>query len=168
VTNTLILLGRITDAHGIRGAVKIKSFTTDPKAIASYGTLQTGDGRSVDILRMKLANDVFIADLKDIKDRNAAETLKGQDLLIARDKLPAADESEIYLVDLVGQSAVHDGSILGSIVGIQNFGAGDLLEIDTGAKDTLLVPAVFLRMRNDVVDLELPGGFLDLDVKKED
>jgi 16S rRNA processing protein RimM len=163
----LILLGRITDAHGIRGSVKLKSFTADPKAIASYGALQTADGRVIEIARMKPSNDGFIADLKNIKDRNAAETFKGQDLLIAREKLPVAQDDEIYLVDLVGQESSHNGIVLGKIIGIENFGAGDLLDIETGAKETLLVPAIFMKMMDGVITLELPDGFLDLSNKQE-
>ncbi len=70
MTSPLILLGRITAAHGIRGAVKLKSFTTDPKSIATYGPLQTTDGREIEIARLKAVPDGFIADLKHIKDRN--------------------------------------------------------------------------------------------------
>jgi 16S rRNA processing protein RimM len=164
---TLILLGRITDAHGIRGAVKLKSFTTDPKAIASYGALVTADGREIEIVRIKPVPDGFIADLKNIKDRNTAETFKGQDVLIARDKLPATDENEVYLVDLIGKDAMHNSARLGGIIGIENFGAGDLLDIDTGAKETLLVPAVFMKMIEGVITLELPEGFLDLSKTQE-
>ena len=167
MTQTLILLGRITDAHGIRGAVKLKSFTTDPKAIASYGALVTADGREIEIARMKAIPDGFIADLKNIKDRNTAETLKGQDVLIARDKLPPTDDNEVYLVDLIGKDAMHNGARLGGIIGIENFGAGDLLDIDTGAKETLLVPAVFMKMIDGVITLELPEGFLDLSKTQE-
>jgi 16S rRNA processing protein RimM len=167
MTNPLILLGRITDAHGIRGAVKLKSFTTDPKAIATYGALQTSDGRTIEIARMKVVPDGFIADLKNIRDRNQAETFKGQDLLIARENLPLTDESEVYLVDLIGQDAIYNGAKLGTITGIENFGAGDLLDIDTGAKESLLVPALFMKIINGVVTLELPENFLDLSNKQE-
>jgi 16S rRNA processing protein RimM len=167
VMTGLILLGRITGAHGIRGAVKLKSFTTDPKAIASYGALQTADGRSVDIAQLKPTNDGFIADLKTIKDRNQAESFKGQDLLVPRDRLPAPAETEVYLVDLIGQEAHHKGSKIGVIIGIENFGAGDLLDIETGAKETLLVPARFMGLVDGVATLDLPDGFLDLSNKQE-
>jgi 16S rRNA processing protein RimM len=162
MTQPLILLGRITGAHGIRGSVKLKSFTAVPATIATYGALQTADGRVVEIARMKPISDGFIADLKNVKDRNTAETFKGQDLLIARDRLPATADSEIYLVDLIGQDAHHGGQRLGTIVGIENFGAGDLLDIDTGAKETLLVPAAFMSMVDGSIALDLPEGFLDL------
>jgi 16S rRNA processing protein RimM len=167
MTQPLILLGRITDAHGIRGAVKLRSFTTDPKAIATYGALQTADGREIEIARMKPTSDGFIADLKNIKDRNQAETFKGQDLLIKREHLPPTDESEIYLVDLIGQDAMHNSAKLGTIIGIENFGAGDLLDIDTGSKESLLVPARFMKMIDGALTLELPENFLDLSNKQE-
>jgi 16S rRNA processing protein RimM len=167
MTSPLILLGRITGAHGIRGAVKLKSFTTDPKAIATYGALTTADGREVEILRMKPTNDGFIADLKNIKDRNQAETLKGQDLSLPRERLPDTEDSEVYLVDLIGQDAMHNGAKIGTVIGIENFGAGDLLDIDTGAKESLLVPAIFMQMVDGVMTLELPEGFLDLTNRQE-
>jgi 16S rRNA processing protein RimM len=167
VSATLILLGRITGAHGIRGAVKLKSFTTDPKAIATYGALQTADGREIEITRMKAVPDGFIADLKNIKDRNQAESLKGQDLSLPRTRLPATSENEVYLVDLIGQDALHNDVKLGTIIGIENFGAGDLLDIDTGAKESVLVPSLFMHMKDGVVTLDLPDGFLDLSNKQE-
>jgi 16S rRNA processing protein RimM len=167
VSDTLILLGRVIGAHGIRGAVKLKSFTTDPKAIATYGALQTADGREIEISRMKAVPDGFIADLKNFKDRNQAESLKGQDLSLPRERLPAAADDEVYLVDLIGQDAMHNDVKLGSIIGIENFGAGDLLDIDTGAKESLLVPSLFMAIKDGVVTLELPEGFLDLSNKQE-
>lgn len=167
MNQNLILLGRITTAHGIRGAVKLKSFTTDPKAIASYGQLQTADGRLIDIARLKPTSDGFIADLKNVKDRDTAETFRGQDVLIARDRLPEPTDDELYLVDLIGQDAIHNGAKLGVIVGIENFGAGDLLDIDTGAKETVLVPALFMKIIEGAVTLELPEGFLDLENRQD-
>ena len=162
MTTPLILLGRITDAHGIRGAVKLRSFTTDAKAIANYGPLQTADGRTIVIARMKPTTDGFIADLKGVKDRNEAESFKGQDLLVPRQHLPTADATEVYLVDLIGQDAMYNDVKLGTIIGIENFGAGDLLDIDTGVKESLLVPATFMKIEDGVVVLGLPEGFLDL------
>jgi 16S rRNA processing protein RimM len=116
---------------------------------------------------MKAVPDGFIADLKNIKDRNQAETFKGQDLLVPRERLPAPEKSEVYLVDLIGQDAIHLGAKIGTIIGIENFGAGDLLDIDTGAKESLLVPSLFMKMVDSVVTLELPEGFLDLSNKQE-
>ncbi len=155
--SNLILLGRITGAHGIRGAVKIKSFTSDAKAIASYGPLQTGDGRVIDILRIKPAKDEFIADLKDVKDRNAAEALSGTDLFIAREKLPPAQPGEFYLHDLIGKDVLADGAALGKVASIENYGAGDLMELDNGE----LIPVSFITRAADAVTVDLPPAYFE-------
>lgn len=155
--NDLILLGRILDAHGIRGAVKLKSITTDPKDIANFGPLQTSTGTTIEILRMKQASDFFIADLKGIKDRNQAEALKGLELFTARDKLPKPAENEIYLYDLLGLPVNHQGNHLGKLVQFQNFGAGELLELESG----LLIPAIFITTTGETIEVNLPDGYLD-------
>lgn len=154
-----ILVGRIVDAHGIRGAVKLLSFTAVPADIATYGALHAADGRSFNILRMKPAKDVFIADLKGVTDRNVAEALKGTDLFVARSSLPAAKAGEIYLHDLVGKAVVSQGKALGIVAGFQNFGAGDLMELEDGQ----LIPVAFLGEAAEAVTVNLPEGFLDPD-----
>lgn len=147
-----ILLGVITGAHGIRGEVKIKSFTEDPKAISSYGPLQTADGRVLDIARIRLAKDFFIASLKGIVDRNAAEALRGVELFALREKMGAG----VLLSDLVGKQVLDGSSVLGRISGFQNFGAGELMELDGG----LLIPVRFMVSAADDVVVELPDGFM--------
>jgi 16S rRNA processing protein RimM len=154
---TGILIGRISGAHGIRGAVKLKSFAANPADIATYGPLRTTDGRVVDILRMKPGKDEFIADLKDVRDRNQAEALAGTDLFVARDRLPPPAADEFYLADLMGREVASDGKVLGTVSGIQNFGAGDLLELSSD----LLVPVVFIVAVGAAVTVALPDGFLD-------
>jgi 16S rRNA processing protein RimM len=153
----LILLGRITGAHGIRGAVKLTSFTQNPTDISKYGPLVTGDGRAIEITRLKPAKDEFIADLKDVRDRNAAEALKGAELFIAREKLPAPKESEFYLGDLVGKTVLSDGVTLGTVASIENYGAGDLMELSSGE----LVPVAFIKTFGDAITVSLPVGYLD-------
>jgi 16S rRNA processing protein RimM len=154
---SLILLGRITGAHGIRGAVKLKSFAAKPADIASYGPLATADGRTVEILKLKPANDEFIADLKDVRDRSAAEALKGVELFIARDKLPVVKDKEFYLADLIGKDVVHDNAPMGKVASIENYGAGDLMELANGG----LVPVAFIENLGDVITVLLPPGYLD-------
>jgi 16S rRNA processing protein RimM len=154
----LVLLGRILGAHGIKGEVKIKSFTDDPKAIAAYGPLQGADGKVIEITRLKPAKDHFICTLTTVGDRNAAEALAATDLFVARAKLPA----EPLLADLVGIKVSHNSSVLGSIVGFQNFGAGELIELDTG----LLIPVRFATP-GDPVTVDLPEGFLDEALRHE-
>lgn len=154
---TPILIGRILGAHGIRGAVKLKSFAAVPADIATYKPLAAADGRGFEILRLKPARDEFIADLKDVRDRNAAEALAGTDLFVDRQHLPAPAEGEFYLADLVGKVVTAAGQPIGSITGIQNFGAGDLLELDTGE----LIPVAFISTAGEAVTADLPEGFLD-------
>lgn len=156
-----ILLGRITGAHGIRGEVKLKSFAASPADIGKYGPLRTASGRDIVITRMKPAKDEFIAALKGVTDRDQALALKGAELFIPRENLPAAKRGEAYLHDLLGREVVSDGKCLGRIVGFHNFGAGDLMEMDPGGGETLLVPLAFLASLSEQVVVALPEGFLN-------
>lgn len=139
-----MLLGRIAGAHGIRGEVLIKSFTAAPEDIGAYGALSTADGsRAFEIASARSTpKGGVVARLKGISDRNAAEALKGTDLYVARDHLPPPSDDEFYYADLVGMTAVTpDGATLGEIVAVQNFGAGDLLEVRLAGKaKTELIP----------------------------
>lgn len=153
-----ILIGRILGPHGIRGAVKLASFAATPSDIAKYGPLITADGRVFDISNLKPAKDGFIADLKQVRDRNLAETLNGTELFVARDRLPALAAGEFYLSDLPGKPVVAGGASIGTVADIQNFGAGDLLELDNG----LLVPLRFVSQVTDAIAVDLPDGYLDM------
>ena len=156
--HNLICVGIITGAHGIKGEVKLKSFTAAPEAIASYSPLLTAARGKIEIEKLRVQNDGFIAVLKNVRGRNAAETMKGTELFVERAQLPELGADEVYLSDLVGKSVAHDGSNLGTISGFQNFGAGELMELDTG----LLIPAAFITSAGKIVDVSLPDGFLDL------
>ena len=83
-----VLVGVIVGAHGIKGEVKLKSFTSEPLSIGRYGPLQSSSGQKYEITRLKAAKDDFIASLKNVNDRNEAETLKGVELFVSREKLP--------------------------------------------------------------------------------
>lgn len=137
-----ILLGRIAGAHGIRGEVLIKTFTAAPEAIAGYALGDAGGTRSFRITSARATPKGVVARLEGVADRNAAEALKGVELYVARSALPPAAEGEFYHADLVGLAAVDAaGTVLGTIVAVQNFGAGDLLEIRlAGTAKTELVP----------------------------
>jgi 16S rRNA processing protein RimM len=152
----LVLIARITAAHGVRGEVKIRSFTEVAKAFSSYGPLQTTSGEQVVILNSRPARDEFICTLKTVTDRNAAEALKGKNLYAARANLPA----EPLLADFIGKPVSANSSVLGTISGFQNFGAGDLIELDNG----LLIPLRFATL-GDLTTVDLPDGFLDTDAE---
>ncbi|MFZ5673934.1 MAG: ribosome maturation factor RimM [Pseudomonadota bacterium] len=157
-----VLAGVITAAHGIKGEVKLRSFTADPEAIASYGPLLTARGESLVIEKLRPQKDGFIAVLKGVRDRNRAETLKGAELFLKRSQLPEPAEDEVYFHDLIGASVVTvTGEKFGTVIAMPNFGAGDLLEIRRdGVAETVLVP--FADEYVPKIDLEKPELTLDL------
>jgi 16S rRNA processing protein RimM len=138
-----ILLGRIAGAHGIRGEVLVHTYTEAPENIGAYGALSdAGGARQFKLKVVRVTPKGVIAHVAGVADRNAAEVLKGVELYVERSRLPAAADGEFYFADLLGLTAVDaDGKTIGSIVSVQNFGAGDLLEIRlTGSSKTELVP----------------------------
>lgn len=138
-----ILLGHIAGAHGIRGEVLIKTYTEAPENVGAYGPLSDESGvRTFNLKSARATPKGVVARLQGVDDRNAAEALKGIALYIERDRLPAAADGEFYHADLIGLAAVDsDGKPLGEIVAVQNYGAGDLLEIRLeGSSKTELVP----------------------------
>jgi 16S rRNA processing protein RimM len=151
-----IRVARIGAAHGIRGEVKLWSFTEDPLAVAQYGPLESEDGaRRFEIEALRQAKDFLVARFAGIADRNAAETLRNIDLFVPRDRLPPLEEADtFYHADLVGLSAQsEDGETLGSVVAIHNFGAGDIIEIaPEGGGATLMLP--FDETTVPMVDIE--------------
>jgi 16S rRNA processing protein RimM len=137
-----ICVARIGAAHGVRGAVKLWTFTEDPLAVKRYGPLATKDGaRWFEVTHAREAKGHLIATLKGIATREDAERLNGIELYIAREKLPATDADEYYHADLIGLAAVNaDGESLGKVIAIHNFGAGDIIEIAPPQGTTLLLP----------------------------
>ena len=138
-----VCVAQIGAAHGIRGEVRLRSFTEDPMAVASYGPLESEDGtRRFTIEALRPAKDHFVARFEGVGDRDAAETLTNLRLYVSRDKLPPIDEDEtFYHADLVGLAAVTpDGTPLGTVTAILNFGAGDLIEIKPAAGEPIMVP----------------------------
>ena len=157
-----ICLGQIGAPHGVRGEVRLHSFTAEPKAIATYGPLETEDGRVFKIESLRPAKHAFVAKLLGIDDRNAAERLANTKLYVSRERLPElAEADEFYHADLIGLRAVdYTGRECGTVVAVHNFGAGDLIELRPadGAQTELLpfdavtVPEVNLRTGTIVVN----------------
>ena len=151
-----ICVARIGAAHGVRGAVKLWTFTEDPLAVKTYGPLTTKDGaRQFEVTHAREAKGHLVATLKGIATREEAERLNGVELYIARDRLPATDENEYYHADLIGLAAVTPANEpLGRVIAIHNFGAGDIIEIAPPQGATLLLP-----FTNAVVpSVDLAGG----------
>jgi 16S rRNA processing protein RimM len=137
-----ICIARIGAAHGVRGAVKLWTFTEDPLAVQTYGPLATKDGsRQFEVATAREAKGHLVATLKGIATREDAERLNGIELYVARDKLPTTDEDEYYHADLIGLAAVTAaGEPLGRVIAIHNFGAGDIIEIAPPHGATMLLP----------------------------
>jgi 16S rRNA processing protein RimM len=139
-----ICVARIGAAHGVRGEVKLWSFTEEPAAVANYGPLETQDGtRCFEIETMRAAKDHFVVRIAGVNDRDAAEKLRNIELYIPRARLPKIEEVDtFYHADLVGLDAVTpDGARVGTVHALHNFGAGDIIEIaPAGRGDPLMLP----------------------------
>jgi 16S rRNA processing protein RimM len=139
-----ICVAQIGAAHGIRGEVRLRSFTQDPASVAGYGPLESEDGtRRFIIEAMRPAKDHFVARLAGVDDRDAAERLTNLKLYVSRDLLPPIEEDDTYYhADLVGLLAVAvDGTTFGTVTAVHNFGAGDLIEIKPASGgEPLMVP----------------------------
>jgi 16S rRNA processing protein RimM len=153
----LILLGEFGRAHGLRGEVRLKSFTADPAAIASYSPLRTEDGR---IFTLKFARparggapDMLIARIEGVDTRETAEALNRVRLYAPRDRLPLSEnENEFFAADLIGLTVENTaGEALGTVVAVPNYGAGDLLEIAPPRGPAALLP--FTKAFVPMVDL---------------
>jgi 16S rRNA processing protein RimM len=161
---TPICVARIGAAHGVRGAVKLWTFTEDPLAVNRYGPLTTKDGtRQFEVTHAREAKDHLVATLKGVTTREDAERLNGIELYIARDKLPATDDDEYYHADLIGLAAVTPANEpIGRVIAIHDFGAGTIIEIAPPQGTTLLLPftnAVVptVDLANGRVVIELPA-----------
>ena len=139
-----IVVGRIGAAHGIKGEVRVKSFTAAPMDLAAYSPLEAADGRRFTVTAARpvgASPDMLVVRFQGVGDRSAAEALNGLDLSVPRDRLPEPEADEFYHADLIGLAAVTPGGApLGTIVAVPNYGAGDLLEIAPPKGPTMLVP----------------------------
>lgn len=146
-----VLLGLFGRPHGVRGHVRVQSFTADPADIAAYGPVSDEAGARTFSLRVVQPGEMPVVAVEGVADRDAAAKLTGTRLYVARDRLPAPAEDEFYHADLIGL-AVEDGSgsRIGTVVAVSDHGAGAFLEIETDGQP-LLVP--FTRAAVPVVDL---------------
>jgi 16S rRNA processing protein RimM len=151
-----ILVGAIAGAHGVRGEVRIKSFTANPRAIGRYGPVEDETGaRSFKLTVRGEVKGLVIARLDGVADRNQAEALKGLRLYVPRAKLPRPRRGEWYVADLIGLAAEDAGGApLGRVKSVQNFGAGDVIELERTDGATEFLP--FTKAVVPAVDIE--GG----------
>ncbi|ALN72024.1 hypothetical protein M673_04805 [Aureimonas sp. AU20] len=152
-----VLLGIVGGAHGIRGEVRVKSFTEDPEDLGAYGPLFDAQGKRYTVRSARVQKNVVVARIAEVTDRNAAERLNGTELFVDRSVLPAEGEDEFYQSDLVGLVArLTDGTVIGEVVAFHDFGAGDILEIAPENGTSVMIP--FTEVAVPEVDLDL--GFL--------
>jgi len=164
-----ICIARIGAAHGTRGEVRLWPFTASTEAVRAYGPLETADGtRAFEIEAMRPAKAFFVARLKGVTDRVAAERLCNIDLYVPRERLPVPEPDEFYHADLIGLAARDPaGKALGTVLAVHNFGAGDILEIAPAAGgETMMVPftaAVVpqVEIAAGLIVVELPEGLLE-------
>jgi 16S rRNA processing protein RimM len=160
-----ICVARIGAAHGVRGAVKLWTFTEDPMAVMQYGPLATKDGaRKFEVANAREAKGHLVATLKGVVTREDAERLNGVELYIPRDKLPATETDEYYHADLIGLAAVNPAfEPIGRVIAIHNFGAGDIIEIAPAHGATMLLP-----FTNAVVPtVDLAAGRVVIELPRE-
>jgi len=163
-----VCVGVVTGPHGVGGAVRVKSFTARPGDIAAYGPLADETGRrTLELRLLGAAKGVLIARLTGVEDRNRAEALRGLRLYLPRSALPQPEPEEYYHADLIGLTAVlGDGTPLGQVRAVHDFGAGDTLEIERPGGPAAMVP--FTRAIVPLVEVEAgrlvvdpPPGLID-------
>lgn len=158
MNNDDILMAKVGAPHGIKGEVRVKAFG-DPEMLDEYGELRDSSGRTFKIKRMRAQKNVLVVKFEGINTRSEAEVLNGTELFVSRDSLPELqDEDEFYISDLAGLAVKNpEGDVIGKVIAIQNFGAGDLIEIaPTGGGETYYLAFT----RETVPEINVPEGWL--------
>ena len=149
-----ILLGRILGPHGLKGEVKIKSFTEAPLDIASYGAVIASDGRLFELVQARMQGEIVVAAIQGIADRTSAESLRGLELSVDRSDLPEPDDDEFYHADLIDLPVLDaSGGEVGRVVAFHNFGGGDVMEMRRGTA-SIFVPFT----QKMVLTVDVKGG----------
>jgi 16S rRNA processing protein RimM len=149
-----ILMAKIGAPHGLKGEVRIKSFTGDPLALGDYGPLFDARGTMFEIAGLRPAKDMVIARFKSVTTREQAEMLNGIELFLDRSQLPQDMETdEYYQADLAGmQLRDESGTVYGTVESIHNYGAGDIIEVRTDRRNAFMIP--FTQSAVTAIDLE--------------
>jgi 16S rRNA processing protein RimM len=161
-----ILLAAVMGAQGLKGAVKVKAFTADPDDLGAYGTLHDAAGRRYEITAFRTGKPgEAVMSFKGIGTREAAEALRGVQLFVGRDALPAPDEDEFYHADLIGLEAFDaEGRLVGKVAAIHNFGAGDVIAITRADGDEVLLAFT----RETVPKIDIKAGHILIAVPEYD
>jgi len=165
VENGWIAVGAFAGAHGVRGDVRLKSFTETPDAICSYAGLHQGaDGAPVKMRKLRADKEGFIVRVDGVADREAAMALKGKQLFVERASLAEEDEDEYYLADLIGLEARDEAGVkIGTVVSVENFGSEDLLELVLDVPVPGLGRYALVPFRTALVPtVDIAGGFVGI------
>lgn len=158
-----VCLGAFAGAHGVRGDVKVKSFTAAPEDVAAYGPVTTDDGRRFTLTVVRaMKPGIVLARAREIGTREDAAALSGTLFYVDRAALPETEEDEFYLDDLVGLDAfTADGAPAGRVIAVHNFGAGDILELENAPnrKGAVLIPFT----KESVPEIDAAAGRLVID-----
>jgi 16S rRNA processing protein RimM len=158
-----VLLGVVAAPHGVRGLVRIRSFTDDPMAIATYGELSDETGKKrYRVEALSAVKGAVLARIEGVADRTAAEAVRGLRLYVERERLPATSEREWYEADLIGLAAVgRDGRDWGKVMAFHDFGAGSTMEVSGGSASR---HSVMLPFTDEAVpEIDVPGGKIVID-----
>lgn len=151
----LVSIGKIVAAHGVKGLVKILPYGGDISLLK--GEVFTKDNAPLEITLKNSAGKYILASVKNITDRDQAEDIAGTEIFTTQENLPDLNDNQYYIKDLIGLSAVEDGKTIGKIIAIDNFGAGDLIEIKPKSGDSFYVP-----FQDDIVKVKINEGLIEL------
>lgn len=135
-----VTLAAVIGAHGVTGEVRLKLFGEGPDGLRAFKSFEAS-GRTLTLKSIRPGPNGAVARFAEIVDRNAAEALRGTALTVPRAALPPLADGEYYHVDLIGLPAVStEGEALGIVVGVENFGAGDVVEIERPTGKRFMLP----------------------------
>ncbi len=153
-------MGVVHSAHGIKGHIKIKVFASSTASFMAYNRFTDKAGKRSFVFKYigLFKEDIVVAELKGLQNRNQAEELKGVELYIAREQLPPPEEEEYYYQDLIGLRVQSQaGDLLGNVISVYNFGSGDLIEVNLSkSQEVVVLPFT----KEAVPQISIPEGCL--------
>ena len=161
-------IGSIVGPQGIKGQLRVKPFTSIPQSLSAYGPVTTDNGHQLRLRIMSVnSKGMVVVRAEGVETRDAAEALRGATLYISRDSLPDLGDGEFYHADLIGMRVKgQDGTELGSLTAIHDFGAGEIAELATGSGPTIMVPfggehLISVDLVEKELSVSIPDGLLD-------
>lgn len=159
--NSAVQMAVIGAPHGVKGEVRVKTFTGDPLALGDYGPLHDSQGRTFTVAAIRPAKNVVVVRFREIASREAAEAATGTALFVDRAALPDdLEEEEFYHADLLGLEVRDEtGATIGKVTAVQNFGGGDIVEVALASRGTVMIPFTMAA----IPDVSIAGGFISVD-----